>query len=162
MFLSPVIAALVASIHMSLTLVPPGGPQSLTEATSAAYATREAPEAIPRPPGAPYGPPAPSSPASPRSIYDPSGILTSAEVGRLWLEARGPAGAEAASERVATCESGRNTRAHNPSGATGLWQIEGQVTDFRRSLYDAYGNAENAVAKFRASGNTWRQWTCQP
>jgi hypothetical protein len=49
--------------------------------------------------------------------------------------------------------------AYNPSGATGLWQILGSVVP--GSLYNAYVNALNAVAKFRASGQTFAQWVCK-
>jgi hypothetical protein len=89
-----------------------------------------------------------------------SGVLTPAQVGALWLEAGGPASAEAASEAVAACESGDNTQALNPDGAAGLWQILGQVVP--GNLFDGLVNARNAVAKFTASGDTWAQWTCQP
>jgi hypothetical protein len=89
-----------------------------------------------------------------------SGVLTPAQVGALWLEAGGPAWAEAASEAVAACESGDNTQAMNPDGASGLWQILGQVVP--GNLFDGLVNARNAVAKFTASGDTWAQWTCQP
>jgi hypothetical protein len=89
-----------------------------------------------------------------------SGVLTPAQVGALWLEAGGPASAEAAAEAVALCESGDNTQALNPDGAAGLWQILGQVVG--GNLFDGLVNARNAVAKFTASGDTWAQWTCQP
>lgn len=90
---------------------------------------------------------------------DPSGQLTRDEVGSLWLEAGGPAWAEYSAEQVAYCESGWNTAAFNPSGATGLWQILGAVVP--GNLYDALTNAKNAVSKFTASGDTWAQWVCQ-
>jgi hypothetical protein len=89
-----------------------------------------------------------------------SGVLTPAQVGALWLEAGGPAWAEAAAEAVAMCESSDNTQALNPDGAAGLWQILGQVVG--GNLFDGLVNARNAVAKFTASGDTWAQWTCQP
>jgi hypothetical protein len=79
----------------------------------------------------------------------------------LWVCAGGPAWAETAAENVSECESGHNTYAYNPSGATGLWQILGQVV-FTGSLYDAHVNAQNAVSKFQASGDSWAQWVCQP
>jgi hypothetical protein len=81
-------------------------------------------------------------------------------VGALWLEAGGPAWAEAGAEAVAMCESTDNTQAMNPDGAAGLWQILGQVVG--GNLFDGLVNARNAVAKFTASGDTWAQWTCQP
>jgi LysM repeat protein len=87
-----------------------------------------------------------------------SGVLTAAQVGTLWLEAGGPAWAEAHAEEIAYCESGYNTGAYNPSGATGLWQILGSVVP--GNLDDPLVNAENAVAKFKASGDTFAQWVC--
>jgi LysM domain/Transglycosylase SLT domain len=92
--------------------------------------------------------------------YDPAGDLTRAQVGQLWLNAGGPGWAEYAAEQVSWCESGWNTRAYNPSGASGLWQILGSVVP--GYVFDARVNAANAVAKFRASGDTWAQWVCTP
>ena len=89
-----------------------------------------------------------------------TGVLTADQVGAYWLEAGGPASAEAQAETVAYCESGYNTAAYNPSGATGLWQILGAVLP--GNLDDPLVNARNAVAKFEASGDTWAQWVCQP
>lgn len=91
---------------------------------------------------------------------DPSGVLTRDQVGQLWLDAGGPAWAETQAENVAYCESGFNTFAYNPSGASGLWQILGEVVP--GNVFDARVNAENAVSKFEASGDTWAQWVCQP
>lgn len=93
-------------------------------------------------------------------VTDPvAGTLTAAEVGQLWLEAGGPAWAEIKAESIAYCESGYRTRAYNPSGATGLWQILGSVVP--GNLDDPFVNAENAVAKFKASGDNFAQWVCQ-
>jgi hypothetical protein len=91
---------------------------------------------------------------------DPSGQLTRQQVGSLWLEAGGPSWAEYAAEQVSYCESGWNTRAYNPSGATGLFQILGAVLP--GDLWDGLTNARNAVSKFEASGDTWSQWVCKP
>lgn len=90
---------------------------------------------------------------------DPGGTLTTAQVERLWTEAGGPVWAESRAAEIAYCESGYRTGAYNPSGATGLWQILGAVVP--GNLYDALTNARNAVAKFRASGNTFAQWVCK-
>jgi hypothetical protein len=79
---------------------------------------------------------------------------------QLWIAAGGPSWAASAAAAVAECESGGNVYAHNPSGATGLFQILGAVRP--GNLYDPMVNAENAVAKFEASGNTWSQWVCKP
>lgn len=91
---------------------------------------------------------------------DPSGQLSPSQVGMLWVCAGGPSWARGAAEAVSHCESGWNTRAYNPSGATGLFQILGSVVG--GSLWDAHVNALNAVSKFRASGDTWSQWVCKP
>lgn len=99
-------------------------------------------------------------PAPRNGSFDPSGQLTPSEVGELWIEAGGPAWAETESEGIAMCESTDNTKAYNPSGATGLFQILGGVIP--GNLYDAYVNALNAVAKFEAAGDTWSPWVCQP
>lgn len=88
-----------------------------------------------------------------------SGTLTAAQVGQLWLNAGGPAWAEAHAEEIAFCESGYNPRAYNSSGATGIWQILGSVVP--GNLTNPVVNAANAVAKFRASGNTFAQWVCR-
>lgn len=89
-----------------------------------------------------------------------SGQLTPSQVGALWVEAGGPSWAEPAAESVAMCESGDNTNAYNPSGASGLWQILGSVVG--GNLFNGYTNALNAVAKFKAAGNTWNAWVCKP
>lgn len=92
--------------------------------------------------------------------YHAAGVLSPAQVGAYWVEAGGPGWAEWGAEAVAMCESGDNTAAWNPSGATGLWQILGSVVP--GNLDDPLVNAENAVAKFRDSGDSWAQWVCQP
>jgi hypothetical protein len=77
----------------------------------------------------------------------------------LWISAGGPAWAAAHAAEIAECESGGNVYAYNPSGATSLWQILGQVVP--GNLYNPYVNALNAVAKFKASGDTFAQWVCK-
>jgi hypothetical protein len=76
----------------------------------------------------------------------------------LWVSAGGPRWAASQAASIAECESHGNPQAHNPSGASGLWQILGQVVP--GELFDPLVNAENAVAKFRASGDTFAQWVC--
>ena len=91
------------------------------------------------------------------------GVLTEAQIGVLWLNAGGPAWAEPQAERIAECESGGRTDAYNPSGATGLWQILGQVVP--GNLTDPAVNAANAVAKFDAGNgvthDNFSAWVCQ-
>lgn len=77
----------------------------------------------------------------------------------LWEAAGGPGWAAWSAATIAECESGGYASAHNPSGATGIFQILGQVVP--GNLYDPYINALNAVSKFHASGNTFAQWVCK-
>lgn len=88
-----------------------------------------------------------------------SGPLTTAQVEALWEQAGGPAWAAPKAAEIAWCESSYNPRAYNPSGATGIWQILGSVVP--GDLTSPYVNALNAVAKFRASGDTFSAWVCQ-
>jgi len=85
--------------------------------------------------------------------------LSFAELEQLWVAAGGPSWAAAHAAEIAECESGGHVYAHNPSGATGLWQILGQVVG--GNLYAPYVNALNAVSKFRASGGNFSQWVCR-
>ena len=67
--------------------------------------------------------------------------------------------------RLATCESGSNPGAYNPSGASGLFQFmpstyygyAGRIGE-GRSLWDAYANAN--VAAYMISVGQAYQWTC--
>jgi hypothetical protein len=93
------------------------------------------------------------------ATYSGSGVYSYGGLEALWVSAGGPAWAAAHAASIAECESGGNVGAHNPSGATGLWQILGAVVG--GSLYNPYVNAANAVSKFRASGDTFAQWVCQ-
>lgn len=104
--------------------------------------------------------PAASTPASASGCSDPSGHLSDAQMIMIWTCAGGPSWADSAMLAVTECESGHNTTAYNPSGATGLFQILGAVVP--GNLFDAHVNALNAVSKFDASGDTWAQWSCQP
>jgi len=92
--------------------------------------------------------------------YAGSGVYSYGALEALWISAGGPAWAASAAAAVAECESGGRVDAHNPSGATGLWQILGSVV--AGNLDNPYVNALNAVAKFKASGDSWAQWVCKP
>lgn len=93
--------------------------------------------------------------------YDPTNtVLSASQIETLWVDAGGPSWAEYQAYLITQCESGGNRFAYNPSGATGLWQILGSVVP--GNLDDAWVNAENAVSKFKASGDSWAQWVCQP
>jgi hypothetical protein len=86
------------------------------------------------------------------------GYFSFAALEALWVRGGGPRWAASQAASIAECESGGNPRAYNPSGASGLWQILGQ--DVPGNLFDPLVNAENAVAKFRASGDSFAQWVC--
>lgn len=87
------------------------------------------------------------------------GIYSFAALERLWVSAGGPAGVESSAASIAECESGGNPRAYNPSGASGLWQILGQVV--AGNIFDPYVNALNAVKKYQDAGNSFSPWVCQ-
>jgi|SRR5215472_11115496 len=93
------------------------------------------------------------------SGFSGGGHLSYGGLESLWESAGGPAWAAPQAASIAECESGGNQYAENPSGASGYWQILGQVV--AGNIFDPMVNALNAVAKFRASGNTFAQWVCQ-
>lgn len=88
------------------------------------------------------------------------GNLSFAGLERLWIAAGGDAWAAASAATVAECESGGRQNAYNPSGASGYWQILGEVVP--GNVFDPMVNALNAVSKWRASGKTFAQWVCKP
>ena len=92
--------------------------------------------------------------------YSGGGNLSFGGLEALWVSAGGPAWAESSAAAVAECESGGRQYAFNPSGASGYWQILGEVVP--GNVFDPMTNAHNAVSKFEASGDTWAQWVCQP
>jgi LysM repeat protein len=102
-------------------------------------------------------PPAPSG-GGESGFYD--SVLSFGQIEALWVDAGGPGWAEYNAAEIAECESGGNRYAYNDSGATGIWQILGQVADYGESLDDPWVNAANAVSKFEASGDTFAQWVC--
>lgn len=78
----------------------------------------------------------------------------------LWTSAGGPGGMIAhIAAAIALAESGGNPRAYNPSGASGLWQILGQVVG--GNIFNPFINALNAVKKFRDAGgfSPWVTYT---
>lgn len=88
-----------------------------------------------------------------------SGVLSFSGLESLWEEAGGPSWAAWDAATIAECESGGRQYAYNPSGASGYWQILGEVVP--GNVYDPMTNAENAVAKFRGDGDTFAAWVCQ-
>jgi hypothetical protein len=79
------------------------------------------------------------------------GTLSYSGLESLWEEAGGPASAAPEMAMIAIrCESGGRQYAENPSGASGYWQILGQVVP--GDIFNPMVNAENAVAKYRAGG----------
>jgi soluble lytic murein transglycosylase-like protein len=71
--------------------------------------------------------------------------------------------------QVATCESGLNPSAYNPSGATGLFQIIPSTwngTPFSPYSWakatDLLTNTQAAYDIFKKDGYSWQQWGCKP
>ncbi len=68
---------------------------------------------------------------------------------------------------VATCESGLNPNAINPSSsASGLFQFlpsTWRTTSYAGySPFNAWANIQAAHQVFQRDGNSWREWVCQP
>jgi TP901 family phage tail tape measure protein len=77
---------------------------------------------------------------------------------RLWDSAGGTPSEAHLMAAIALAESAGNPNAHNPSGATGLWQILGSIIP--GNLDNPMVNARNAVAKFRSQGlGAWETYT---
>jgi hypothetical protein len=76
----------------------------------------------------------------------------------LWIAAGGPPGVAHLMAAIAMAESGGSPIAHNPSGASGLWQILG--LPFPGNPFDPMTNARMAVAKYRSQGlGAWEAYT---
>ena len=102
--------------------------------------------------------PAPTPTPTPPPPPSGSGVLSYGQIESLWVSAGGPASVEATAANIAECESGGNPQAQNPSGASGIWQILGQVV--AGNIFDPMVNALNAVAKYNAAGG-FSPWVCQ-
>jgi TP901 family phage tail tape measure protein len=83
------------------------------------------------------------------------GSVGKAALKRLWTGAGGPPSAANLAAAIAMAESGGDPKAHNPSGASGLWQILGQVVP--GNIYNPRVNASNAVKKWR-DAHGFRPW----
>ncbi len=115
------------------------------------------PARIPPPPA----PPAPAAAVVPQPVPapQPGGTVSFTGLENLWISAGGPASVAAQAAAIAECESGGNPDAYNPSGASGLWQILGQVVP--GNIFSPSVNAENAVTKYRDAGDSFSPWMCQ-
>lgn len=77
---------------------------------------------------------------------------------RLWVRANDGLGDPNLMAAIALAESGGNPSAHNPSGASGLWQILGQIVP--GNIFNPFVNARNAGAKLRSQGlRAWEAYT---
>jgi hypothetical protein len=77
-----------------------------------------------------------------------AGSYSFGDLEALWVKAGGRRAAAPIMAHIAQAESGGNPLARNPSGASGLWQILGQVVS--GNIFDPLVNARNAISK---SGN---------
>ena len=127
-------------------------------AAAASAAARAAATATPAPQVQPAAQPtATAAPPPPSSGGGYGTVLSYSQIEQVWVQAGGPADQEATAANVAECESGGQVHAYNPSGASGIFQILGQVVP--GDIFDPLVNAENAVAKFNAAGG-WSPWVC--
>lgn len=103
---------------------------------------------------------APPAPKPPVVVGD--GSAPSGSVRADIVAAFGPYAAQAT--RVAMCESSLNPSAHNPSGASGLFQFLPSTwaeTPWRSySPYNAWAAANAAHWLFVRDGYSFREWTC--
>lgn len=84
---------------------------------------------------------------------------TYAQLEGLWINAGGPRDQAATAAAIAEAESGGNSDARNPSGASGLWQILGNP--FPGNPFDPATNARMAVAKYKQApggGDNFSPW----
>lgn len=76
-------------------------------------------------------------------------VYSYAQLETLWINAGGPSSLAPVAAAIAEAESGGNSDAFNPSGASGLWQILGNP--FPGNPFDPATNAKMAVAKWRSN-----------
>jgi hypothetical protein len=80
------------------------------------------------------------------------------QLAALWRRAGGDPGRASLMAAIALAESGGNPRVHNPSGASGLWQILG--LPFPGDPFNPSTNARMAVAKYESQGlGAWEAYT---
>lgn len=80
---------------------------------------------------------------------------------QLWINAGGSRSLAPLMAAIAEAESGGNSNAYNPSGASGLWQILGAVNPADQgSLFTPSVNAHEAVLKYQSQGlDAWQTYT---
>lgn len=84
--------------------------------------------------------------------------LNPQQIASLWIQAGGDPKQAGTMTAIAMAESGGNPNAHNPSGASGLWQILGKP--FAGNAFDPLTNAKMAVAKYKTQGfGAWQTYT---
>lgn len=74
-----------------------------------------------------------------------------------------PASTEDSALRVAYCETGGtfNIYAHNPSGASGLFQLMPTWWEGKFDPYNPWANTRAAYS-ISSGGTNWGAWVCQP
>lgn len=79
---------------------------------------------------------------------------------QLWISAGGSSALAPLMAAIAMAESGGESTAENPSGASGLWQILGAVNPADQdNLFDPSVNAHEAVLKYQSQGlNAWETY----
>ena len=87
---------------------------------------------------------------------DSGSVFSYRQLEQLWVGAGGPSAVAPIAAAIAEAESGGNSNAQNPSGATGLWQILGNP--FSGNAFDPHTNARMAVAKYRNAGDKFTPW----
>lgn len=85
----------------------------------------------------------------------PSGSFSVDDMASLWSSVGGPKAVSHTAGAIGMAESHGDPRAYNPSGASGLWQILGQVVG--GDIFDPVVNAKNAVKKYTDAGG-WSPW----
>lgn len=100
----------------------------------------------------------------------PAQTYSYAQLEQLWINAGGPAAQAPIAAAIAEAESAGVSNAAYPgtyvtpgqgsnTDATGLWQILGVPAGFTPAqLTDPVANAQMAVAKYKAAGNSFQPW----
>jgi len=88
-------------------------------------------------------------------------VYSYAQLEGLWEQAGGSKALAPVMAAIAMAESGGNSQAYNPSGATGLWQILGAVNPADQgNLFNPQVNAKEALLKYKTQGlGAWVTYT---